>query len=73
MLVLTRKQGEEIVVPNCEITLTVLEISRSKVRFGVSAPPGVVVHRAEVWRRICGLATEKPGLGLKDGHSKTAR
>lgn len=73
MLVLTRKEGEEIVVPDCEITLTVLEISRSKVRVGVSAPSGVVVHRAEVWRRICGLAAEKPGLGPRDGHKKMAR
>lgn len=53
MLVLARKKGEEIVLPDCEVTIRVLDIGKSKVRLGVVAPDGTVVHRMEVWQRIC--------------------
>jgi len=48
MLVLSRKRGEEIVVPQCQLTLTVLDITPSRVRVGITAPAGVVVRRQEV-------------------------
>ena len=48
MLVLSRKRGEQIIVPECQLTVTVLDISRSRVRVGISAPPNVTVHRAEI-------------------------
>ena len=51
MLVLSRKRGEKIVVPQCGITVTVLQIGRQRVKVGISAPDGVTVHRAEVWLR----------------------
>jgi carbon storage regulator len=53
MLLLTRKIGEKIVMPDAEVTVTVLQISGNKVRLGISAPVGVAVHREEIWRRIC--------------------
>ena len=53
MLVLTRKAGEQIVVPECEVTITVLKIKGKKIRLGISAPAEVAVHRGEIWRRIC--------------------
>ena len=53
MLVLSRRVGERIVVPQCELTVTVLEIAGSRARIGISAPPGIVVHREEVWQREC--------------------
>ena len=52
MLVLSRKAGEEIVVRNGDITISVLGITGKKVRLGVSAPSGVPVHRKEIQRRI---------------------
>ena len=52
MLVLSRKKGEQIVVPECGLTLTVLDVAGKKVRLGVTAPPGVIVHRKEVMDRI---------------------
>jgi carbon storage regulator len=48
MLVLTRRVGEEIVVPQCQMTVTVLEATAGKVRLGISAPPEVAVYRSEV-------------------------
>jgi carbon storage regulator len=50
MLVLSRKIGERIVVPQCELIVTVLELSGNHIRLGFSAPEGVRIFREEVWR-----------------------
>jgi carbon storage regulator len=60
MLVLSRKLGERIVVPNCELTITVVAIQGNVVRLGVEAPATIPVHREEVWRRICEQANAAP-------------
>jgi carbon storage regulator len=52
MLVLTRKVGEQIVVPQYQLTVTVVGITGNRVRLGISAPHDVVVHRQEVQQRI---------------------
>lgn len=49
MLVLSRKEGETIVVDQGHITFKILEIRGDKVRVGVEAPPDVSVDRQEVW------------------------
>jgi carbon storage regulator len=51
MLVLSRKIGEKVVVPGCELTLTVLGVQGNRVRLGITAPPEVTVLREEVSRR----------------------
>ena len=61
MLVLTRKVGEKILVPQCQLSVTVLDIASSRVRLGVSAPPGVTVHREEVQKRISTMANLAEG------------
>ena len=55
MLVLTRRQGEQIVLPGCGLTLTVLDISGARVRVGFAAPQNVAIRRAEAsaGRRPC--------------------
>jgi carbon storage regulator CsrA len=65
MLVLSRKLGEKILVPQCQLTVTVLDIASSRVRLGVSAPPGIRVHREEVQKRIATKASLAPGETLK--------
>lgn len=57
MLVLSRKAGEKIVLPGLNVTITVLDVHGGKVRFGISAPAEVSVHRDEVWRRIIDKAS----------------
>ena len=52
MLVLSRKIGQRIVLPDLGINLEVLEIRQNRVRIGVEAPQCCPVHREEVWRRI---------------------
>jgi carbon storage regulator len=54
MLVLSRKRGERILVPNYDLTLTVLSIEGRTVRLGISAPQDTAVYREEVWQRIHG-------------------
>jgi carbon storage regulator len=52
MLVLSRKIGERIVVPNCELAVTVLAVEGKTVRLGISAPEDIAVYREEVWQRV---------------------
>lgn len=53
-LILSRKQGESIVIGD-GIIITVVELrnrGRSVVRLGITAPKGVPVHRQEVYDAI---------------------
>jgi carbon storage regulator len=53
MLVLSRKLGERIVVPRCDLAVTVVAVEGNKVRLGISAPAEIGVYREEVWQQIC--------------------
>lgn len=53
MLVLSRKEGEAIVVPQCRIEIVVREISGDKVRLGIAAPDEIDIYRQEVWNQLC--------------------
>jgi carbon storage regulator len=48
MLVLSRKESEQIVIGE-RIIVTVVQIRGEKVRFGIEAPKDVPVHRREVY------------------------
>jgi carbon storage regulator CsrA len=52
MLVLSRRIGEQIVVPNCDLTVTVLDTSTSRVRLGIDAPASVSIRRGEVGQLV---------------------
>ena len=51
MLVLSRKLGERLVVPHCELEVTVLAVDGTTVRLGIAAPAELAVYREEVWRQ----------------------
>jgi len=51
MLVLSRKNGEQIVIGR-DITVTVLGIQGGRVKLGLSGPAEVPIHRQEVARQI---------------------
>lgn len=51
MLVLSRKEGERIVV-NGNIVITVASVDRGKVRLAIEAPKDVPIHREEVHEAI---------------------
>jgi carbon storage regulator len=61
MLVLSRKVGERIVVPESGIVLTVLSIRGGQIRLGISAPPEVAVYREELWRSKLSAEGESSG------------
>ena len=46
MLVLSRKQGEVIMVG--EVAITIVRVYSDRVRVGITAPPEVAVDRLEV-------------------------
>jgi carbon storage regulator len=52
MLVLSRKLGERILVPHCELVVTIVAIEGNAVRLGISAPADLAVYREELWRRM---------------------
>ncbi|WP_176517230.1 carbon storage regulator CsrA [Pseudomonas faucium] len=60
MLVIGREVGEVITIGD-DIQIKVVETRDGMVRFGVSAPRNVSVHRAEVYKRIKAGEGRKPG------------
>jgi carbon storage regulator len=59
MLILTRKNGESVVVGEDNgvqhlLKVTVVDIRGRKVRLGFEIDASVPVHRMEVWERIRG-------------------
>jgi carbon storage regulator len=72
MLVLTRKTNQSIMIGD-DIEVTVLAVSRDKIRLGITAPKDVPVYRQEVYLSIKGeaagedaAARDKVSKGLKD-------
>ena len=63
MLVLTRRIGEEIVLPDSEVAVAVLSVTGKRVKLGVTAPAGVAVHRREILQRVRG--TDEHGAALR--------
>lgn len=47
MLILTRKEHEEIVIDGC-IRLRIVRVHGNRVKIGIEAPPGVAVLRSEI-------------------------
>jgi len=60
MLVLTRKIGQQVVLPEQGITIDVMEVGKTRVRLGISAPADIPVHRGEVWDRACDAGSARP-------------
>lgn len=65
MLVLTRRLGEEIVIPALDVSIRLLEIRGDKARIGFDGPADVQIHRREVWDRI--VESEKLELSAATG------
>jgi carbon storage regulator len=69
MLVLTRKVGQQVVVPEYGMTIDVVGLNNKQVRLGITAPSATQVHRSEVWQRICqdGVPLEQDGQRASQG------
>ena len=64
MLVLSRRQGESIVLDH-NIVITIVEIRGDFVRIAVDAPEGTVIQRKEIFERV------QRGLSANSGPSMT--
>jgi carbon storage regulator len=70
MLVLTRKTNQSIMIGD-EIEVSVLAVSRDKIRLGISAPKDVPVFRKEVYESIKEEQVS-PDSAAPDGNSPAA-
>jgi carbon storage regulator len=65
MLVLTRKPGEQICVPQCGLSVTVVAVQGGSVRLAFDAPSELGIYRKEVWERVRsdrGSGRRPPGI-----------
>jgi len=51
MLVLTRKPGEEIVLPDQGVTIRLTEVRGDRARIGITAPDHIRILRGELRNR----------------------
>jgi carbon storage regulator len=52
MLVLSRRIGEQIYIPDYGVAIEVLDIQGSRIRVGITAPSDVPIMRKELRRRV---------------------
>jgi len=64
MLILTRKEGESIIIAG-SIRITVLDARGDQVRIGIEAPRNVTVNREEIHEQI--LAANQQAAGTDRG------
>jgi carbon storage regulator CsrA len=55
VLVLTRKVGERILVPEYGLAITVSAVKGGAVRLAISAPPRIDIVRAELRDRVAAM------------------
>ena len=53
MLVLSRRLGEAVVIPDCRVEVVVQEITAGMVRLGFKAPHDIDIYREEIWKQMC--------------------
>lgn len=51
MLILTRRQGESLMVGD-DVKVTVLQVRGNQVRIGIEAPKSMPVHREEIYHKV---------------------
>lgn len=74
MLVLSRRQGESIIIGG-DVVVTVIEVRGGQVRIGIDAPRSVDVHREEIYREVLkeNLAAVESGARDPDVLRKVGR
>ncbi len=63
MLVLSRKIGERVLLPDYEVAITIVAVEGNRVRLGISAPGEITVYREEIWDQICQQMNGPPAKG----------
>jgi carbon storage regulator len=52
MLALRRKLGERILIPQFELTFSMVAIDGNTAKLGITAPSHVGIYREELWRKV---------------------
>ena len=60
MLVLSRHQGEKIVLPGLSVTIQVVAIKPGVVRIGIEAPSDIQIVRQEILEKTQATLTAHP-------------
>ena len=72
MLVLTRKTNQSIMIGD-DVEVTVLAVSRDKIRLGITAPRDIPVFRKEVYLSIKEENGEADGDAVGSGRRSARR
>ena len=77
MLVLSRKQGESILIGE-NIEVRIIDLQGDRVRLGFTAPTTVSIHRSEVAERIaqeitCGMEEDRSSHGKTTERPRSRR
>lgn len=70
MLVLSRKVGEQVLIPQLNITVTVLSAGPGRVQLGIKAPKEIDITRPEYRKQI--LADEAVEASTTGAHNSFA-
>lgn len=52
MLILTRRVRETLMIGD-DVAVTILAVKGTRIRVGIEAPKAKLVHRREIYERIC--------------------
>ena len=69
MLVLSRKKGEDVLIPQLDIVITVLEARGGKARLGITAPSDVKIIRRELHEPFASAGPNGRGSAKADRDS----
>jgi carbon storage regulator len=65
VLILTRKVNERVIIGS-EVEITILKVSRDKVKLGIKAPESVMIQRNELLQSI-GQENRRAAVGPLNG------
>jgi carbon storage regulator len=65
MLVLSRKLNEKIMIGDM-IEVSILELSKDRVKIGVNAPKQITVHRKEVYEMVHAVNIDASRIAADD-------
>ena len=71
MLVLSRKEGEKILIGD-QIEITVVRVSPTSVRIGLVAPPHLTIIREELKHRVKDAGVPMAGPDVADEEPRVA-
>jgi carbon storage regulator CsrA len=73
MLVLSRKLQQQILIPELNITITVLSVGTNRVQLGIEAPADIQITRPEIVRPASTLQAPRCSIEVKSMELKVSQ